>query len=63
MDNLLLLEYKEKKGQFHHNMVNDRHPQTEPDTYGWETIALTNEEKANLFCNIMVFQKMRFSSL
>lgn len=53
MDNLLLLEYKEKKGQFHHNMVNDHHPQTEPDTYGWETIALTNEEKAILFCNIM----------
>lgn len=53
MENLLLLEYKEKTGQFHHNMVNNSGPGFQPDTYGWESIAYTDEDKARLFCNIM----------
>jgi len=53
MGSLMLLEYKEETGQFHHNMVRNNRPQSEPDTYGWETIALTDEDKAGLFCNII----------
>lgn len=53
MDTLMLLEYKEKKGQFHYNMVKDHRPQTEADTYGWETIAFTYEAKARVFSTIM----------
>ena len=34
--------YKEKTGQFHHNMVRDHKLQWEPNTYGWETIAYTD---------------------
>ncbi len=51
MAELMLLEYKD--GQFHHNMVRDRRPQWEPNTNGWETIALTDEDKAGVFGNIM----------
>ena len=51
MADLMLLEYKD--GQFHHNMVRDRRPQWEPNTNGWETIALTDEDKAGVFGNIM----------
>lgn len=53
MPELMLLEYKEKKGQFHYNMVIDHRVQDEPNTFGWETIALTYEDKARVFCNIM----------
>ena len=45
MADLMLLEYKEKTGQFHHNMVRDRRAQWEPNTNGWETIAYTDEDK------------------
>ena len=53
MADLMLLEYKEKTGQFHHNMVRDRRAQWEPNTNGWETIAYTDEDKAWVFGNIM----------
>lgn len=53
MAELMLLEYKEKTGQFHHNMVIDRKLQWEPNTYGWETIAYTYEDKAMIFENVM----------
>ena len=63
MDTLMLLEYKEKKGSFHFNMVKDHRPQTEPNTYDWETIAFTYESKANVFCNIMYCKLHRREAL
>ena len=53
MDNLIILEYKESKGQWHYNPVNNRRPKEEPDTYGWESIAYTEEEKASIFTYMM----------
>ena len=53
MAELMLLEYKEEAGQFHHNMVRERRPQWEPNTNGWETIALTDEDKAGLFEDVI----------
>ena len=63
MNTLMLLEYKETKGEFHFNMVDERRPQSEPNTYGWETIAFTYEEKADVFCNIMYCKLHRREAL
>jgi len=51
--NKILLEYKEKTGQFHYNVVEKHRPETQPNTYGWESIAFTEEEKATIFCDIL----------
>ena len=53
MENLIILEYKESKGQWHYNSVNNHRPKEEPDTYGWESIAFTEEKKASIFTYIM----------
>ena len=52
-DDLLLLEYKESKGQWHYNMVVNKRLQMQPDTYGWASIALTHDRKANIFTYMM----------
>lgn len=44
MENLIILEYKESKGQWHYNSVNNHRPKEEPDTYGWESIAFTESQ-------------------
>lgn len=52
--NRILLEYKEKRGQFHYNYIEQgNRPNTQPDTYGWESIAFTDECKADVFINYM----------
>lgn len=53
MENLIVLEYKEKKGHWHYNMVRNGKADTEPDTFDWETIALTDEYKARIFTSMM----------
>ena len=53
MKEMILLEYKESKGQWHYNPVNNHRPKDEPDTYGWESIAFTEEEKASVFTYMM----------
>ena len=51
--NLMILEYKESKGQWHYNMVRDHKPQNQPDSYGWTSIAFTEERKARVFTYMM----------
>jgi|P1105metagenome_2_1110788.scaffolds.fasta_scaffold08479_3 hypothetical protein len=51
--NLMILEYKESKGQWHYNMVRNNVPQSEPDSYGWASIAYTEERKARVFTYMM----------
>ena len=53
MEKLIILEYKESKGQWHYNSVNNFRLKEEPDTYGWESIAFTEEEKASIFTYMM----------
>ena len=53
MENLIILEYKESKGHWHYNPVKDNRPKDVPDTYGWESIAYTEEEKARIFTYMM----------
>ena len=48
----ILLEYNQQQGLFHHNSIYNGRFNSEPNTYGWEPIALTLESKASLFCNI-----------
>ena len=49
----MLLEYKESKGRWHYNMVVNHRAQSEPDTFGWASIALTQERKASIFTYMM----------
>ena len=51
--NLMILEYKESKGQWHYNMVKNHQPKSQPDTYGWASIAFTEERKARAFTYMM----------
>lgn len=53
MERLIILEYKESKGHWHYNVINNERANDEPDTYGWESIALTEEDKARIFKNMM----------
>ena len=48
----ILLEYNQQHGLFHYNTIYNGRFNSEPNTYGWEPIALTLESKASLFCNI-----------
>ena len=48
----ILLEYNQQQGLFHYNTIYNGRFNSEPNTYGWEPIALTLESKASLFCNI-----------
>ena len=50
---LMILEYKESKGQWHYNMVRNNVPKNEPDSYGWASIAFTEERKARVFTYMM----------
>ena len=53
-DDVFLLEYNPKKGQFHFNQLQgDGRLHHQPNTYGWEPIALTLDDKASLFCNVV----------
>lgn len=49
MNNLIILEYKESKGQWHYNPVYNNEPKHELETDGWESIAYTEEKKARYF--------------
>lgn len=53
MEGLMILEYNESKGHWHYNVINNGKTSDEPDTYGWESIALTEEDKARIFTNMM----------
>lgn len=61
--NKILLEYKEKTGQFHYNVVEKHRPETQPNTYGWESIAFTEEEKATIFCDMLYCKLHRREAL
>ena len=63
MENLIILEYKQKNGKFHHNMVHNNIPQTSPDTDEWESIAYTEKGKARIFCRMMESKLQRRKSL
>ena len=52
-DQMILLEYNPHSGLFHFNMCYNLRFNHQPDTYGWESIALTYESKARLFCYVM----------
>ena len=49
-DQMILLEYNPHSGLFHFNMCYNLRFNHQPDSYGWESIALTYESKARLFC-------------
>ena len=52
--NKILLEYKETSGQFHDTYIEQgTRPNTQPNAEGWESIAFTDEGKANVFINYM----------
>lgn len=53
MAELIILEYKESKGQFHYNSVNNGIPHDKPGTFGWEPIAFVEQQKASLFCDMI----------
>lgn len=53
MVEMMFLQYKEKTGQFDYIEIENRRPKYPLGEYGWETIALTYEDRANLFCNVM----------
>ena len=50
---LIILEYKESIGQWKYNMVRNNVPNNEPDSYGWSSIAYTEERKARIFTYMM----------
>ena len=50
---LMILEYKESIGQWHYNMIWNNAPKSQPDTYGWDSIAYTEERKARVFTYMM----------
>lgn len=47
---MVLIEYNEKRGTFHHNRVIEGVPHDKPDTDGWSSIATTLDERAYKFC-------------
>lgn len=63
MKEMILLEYKESKGQWHDIPVENHRPKDEPNTNGWESIALTEEEKANVFTYMMDCKLQRREAL
>lgn len=63
MENKILLEYKEKSGQFHTNPVTEGKLFSQPNTDDWESIAFTDEDKASVFCNMMYCKLHRREAL
>jgi len=49
----LLLEYRAESGNFHYNPVRNGSPRQEPNTFGWESIAYSTEDKVSIFTDIM----------
>ena len=50
---LIILEYKESIGQWHYNMIWNNVPKSQPDSFGWDSIAYTEERKARVFTYMM----------
>jgi hypothetical protein len=49
----IILEYKESIGQWHYNMIWNNVPKSQPDSFGWDSIAYTEERKARVFTYMM----------
>ena len=50
---LMILEYKESIGQWHYNMIWNNVPKSQPDSFGRDSIAYTEERKARVFTYMM----------
>lgn len=50
---LILLEYNEERGSWHYNPVHNNIPHQKPESYGWQSIAFTFEDKASIFTLMM----------